>query len=241
MPRNVIVTGGTSGIGRAIAARFAAAGDIVIITGRNEEKLRRASDDLGVTGVRCDASNPTDVAAMVSAVPERVDVLVNAVGANVDTMRPDQPAPALDDVLAAWRANLSANLLGAVLTTTALLPRFGAGSTILTIGSEAAEMAATSYGAAKAALAAWTSGLSMMVGPRGMTANTMVPGYTEGTDFYASPLPEAMRENLIATTHTRRAGRPEDVAGLAFFLASADARHITGQAIHVSGGTHPTR
>ena len=77
---------------------------------------------------------------------------------------------------AAWRANLDANLLSAVLTTTAVLGKLRAGGSIINVGSIGAEYASTSYGAAKAALAAWTAGLSAEVGGRGLTANVISPG-----------------------------------------------------------------
>ena len=93
----------------------------------------------------------------------------------------------------------------------------------------------------KAAVAAWTAGISEELGPRGITANTISPGYIEGTDFFAGTLSNERRESLIAATHTKRAGQPEDVAGLAFFLAGPDARQITGQTIHLNGGAYTTR
>ncbi|MBO0820707.1 MAG: SDR family oxidoreductase, partial [Nocardiopsaceae bacterium] len=138
-------------------------------------------------------------------------------------------------------ANLDANLLSAVLTTTAVLGKMRPGGSIVNIGSIGAEYAATSYGAAKAALAAWTAGLSAETGPKGLTANLVSPGYTEGTDFFHGRLTDERRSALIARTHDGRPGRPEDVAETIFFLASPGARHITGQTLHVNGGAHTTR
>lgn len=241
MRRQVVVTGGSSGIGYAIAERFVRAGDDVVITGRDAEKLGRAAADLGARAERCDSTSPAEVAALAAAVVGDVHVLVNAAGANTDALRTDHTPPTLEEIADAWRDNIDANVLSAVLTTSAFLPRLAQGGSVVTLGSGAAETAATSYGAAKAALAAWTAGLSMMVGPRGITANTAVPGYTEGTDFYPVALPDRQREALVTSAHDRRAGTPDDVAGLVFFLASDQARHITGQAIHVSGGAHITR
>ena len=154
--------------------------------------------------------------------------------------QPGQDAD-LEDVAAAWRANLDANLISAVLTTTAVLPGLRPGGTIINVGSIGAEYASTSYGAAKAALAAWTAGLSADVGPRGLTANVISPGYTAGTGFFRGRLTEQREARLIGATHDGRAGRPEDVAETAYFLASDGARHITGQNLHVNGGAHTTR
>lgn len=240
MSRQIVITGGSSGIGSAIAERFADAGDTVTITGRDPEKLSAAASRLGVRGVRCDGTDVRQIEDLANTMGE-IDVLVNAAGANIASAGDGGGTPSLREVAELWTANLDANLLSAVLTTTALLPRMTSGGTILAIGSAAAEMAATGYGAAKAALAAWTAGLSAVVGPRGLTVNTIVPSYTEGTDFYATPLADQQIQAMIAAADTRRAGTPDDVAGIAWFLAGPEARNITAQAIHVSGGARRTR
>ena len=120
----------------------------------------------------------------------------------------------------AWRANLDANLLSAVLTTTAVLDKLRAGGSIINVGSIGAEYASTSYGAAKAALAAWTAGLSAEAGPRGLIANVISPGYIAGTGFFHGTLTEQRRAALIGRTHNGRAGQPGDIAETAYFLAS---------------------
>ena len=109
------------------------------------------------------------------------------------------------------------------------------------VGSIGAEHASTSYGAAKAALAAWTAGLSAEVGARGLTANVISPGYIAETDFFRGRLTEERKAALIGSTHNGRAGQPGDIAETAYFLASDGARHITGQILHVNGGAHTTR
>ena len=147
----------------------------------------------------------------------------------------------LEDVMMAWRPNLDANLLSAVLTTAAVLGKLRAGGSIVNIGSIGAEYATTSYGAAKAALAAWTAGLSAEVGPRGLVANLISPGYVAGTGFFHGTLSEERRAALIGRTHNGRAGQPGDIAETAWFLASGGARHISGQTLHVNGGAHTTR
>lgn len=109
------------------------------------------------------------------------------------------------------------------------------------VGSIGAEYASTSYGAAKAALAAWSAGASAQGGARAVTVNLIAPGYIAGTEFFRGQLTEQRRTELIAATHTGREGRVADIAEAAFFLASDGARHITGQTIHVNGGAHTTR
>ena len=137
--------------------------------------------------------------------------------------------------------SIDANLLSAVLTTTAVLGKLRAGGSIINVGSIGAEHASTSYGAAKAALAAWTAGLSAEVGARGLTANVISPGYIAETDFFRGRLTQERKATLIGATHNGRAGQPGDIAETAYFLASDGARHITGQILHVNGGAHTTR
>ena len=241
MSRIVLVTGGGSGLGKAVAARFMAGGDTVIITGRNVGRLASTATELGALPVTCDATDPGQVARMASEVGPDLDVLVNMAGGNTDFTRPADSGAGLADVAAAWRANLDANVLTSVLTTSAVLSRLRPGGSIINVSSIGAEHASTSYGAAKAALAAWTAGLSADVGRRGLTANVISPGYTEGTDFFRGRMTEQRLAALIAATHDGRAGQPGDIAEAAYFLASPGARHITGQTLHVNGGAHTTR
>ncbi|WP_116100922.1 SDR family NAD(P)-dependent oxidoreductase [Amycolatopsis thermalba] len=239
MSRIVLVTGGGNGIGRAVAARFRAGGDAVVITGRNGERLARTAAGAAAGAITCDATDPEQVARMADELGPELDVVVNMAGGNTDLTAP--AGDGVGEVLRAWRANLDANLLSAVLTTTAVRDRLRPGGSIINVGSIGAEYAASSYGAAKAALAAWTAGLSSEVGPKGVTANLIAPGYIAETGFFQGKLSEERRRALIAATHNGRPGHPDDVAETAYFLASAGARHITGQTIHVNGGAHTTR
>ena len=263
MARTVLVIGGSNGIGRAIAARFAAAGERVIITGRNEGRLKSAADELGVDGMVCDGAVPAEVATLVGGLGPTVDILVNNAGGNTDfesaqfdvaPMSPEQhqlhidgrkqQAPAADElerVARCWRANLDSNLMTAVLATQAVGDLIPPGGSVISIGSIGAERGAGSYGAAKAALAAWNLSAAAELGPRGVTANVISAGYIEGTDFFRDRLTSARREALDAATHDKRPGRPQDIAEAVLFLASPGARHITGQTIHVNGGAFVTR
>ncbi|RKT85651.1 3-oxoacyl-[acyl-carrier protein] reductase [Saccharopolyspora antimicrobica] len=239
MNRIVLVTGGSSGIGKAVASRFRASGDTVIITGRGAERLASAAAEIDARPIPCDASDSRQVAALAAELGDHLDVLVNMAGGNTDLLR-DEPAD-LEQLAEAWRANLDANLLSAVLTTSAVLDKLRPGGTIVNVGSIGAEYASTSYGAAKAALAAWSAGLSSEVGPKGLTANLISPGYIEETEFFHGKLSDQRRTALIDATHNGRPGRPGDIAELAHFLASEGARHLTGQTLHVNGGAHTTR
>ena len=245
MNRIVLVTGGGNGLGKAVAARFLADGDAVFITGRNAGRVAEAAAEIGAKPIPGDATDPEQVARMAGEFGDDLDVLVNMAGGNTDfTAPPTRPGGLLAELAAtaaAWHANLDANLLSAVLTTTAVLGKLRAGGSIINVGSIGAEYAATSYGAAKAALAAWTAGLSAEVGAGGLTANVISPGYIAETDFFRGRLTSERKARLIGATHNGRAGQPGDIAETAYFLASDGARHITGQTLHVNGGAHTTR
>jgi 3-oxoacyl-[acyl-carrier protein] reductase len=244
--RIVLVTGGGNGLGKAVAARFLADGDTVFITGRNAGRVGGTAAEIGAKPIPGDATDPAQVARMAGEIGDDLDVLVNMAGGNTDftataTAAPGDSPAELERVAAAWRANLDANLLSAVLTTTAVLGKLRAGGSIINVGSIGAEYASTSYGAAKAAVAAWTAGLSAAAGARGLTANVISPGYIAETDFFRGRLTEERKAALIGATHDGRAGQPGDIAETAYFLASDGARHITGQTLHVNGGAHTTR
>ncbi|MGH3782738.1 MAG: SDR family NAD(P)-dependent oxidoreductase [Pseudonocardiaceae bacterium] len=241
MARNVVVTGGGTGIGRAVAVNFAADGDAVVILGRRPEPLHRAAAELGpaVQAVVCDATDPAQVEALRAQLPTRVDVLVNSAGGNTDFDRPSSDD--LASLAASWRANLEANLLSAVLITAVVTDRLTEGGAVISIGSIAADKGAGGYGAAKAALASWNINLAGQVGPRGVTANIVSPGYIADTEFFRDRLTGQRRDALIAATLTGRAGTPEDVVGAVAFLASHAARQITGQVLAVNGGARTSR
>ncbi|GAB3487042.1 SDR family NAD(P)-dependent oxidoreductase [Amycolatopsis cihanbeyliensis] len=237
-PNEVLVTGGGTGIGCAVAALLAESGDRVTITGRREHVLREAATRLGVRYVAFDATDPDAVSAALEKLPDRIDVLVNNAGGNTDIGTEPPAADDLAGIAAAWRSNLDANLLSAVLVTTAVRSRLGRGGRVVTIGSIAARTGAGSYGAAKAALEAWNADLARGLGPHGITANVVAPGLVEETEFFGELLPPERRARLVADTFTQRAGVPEDVAATVEFLAGPGAGHVTGQVLHVNGGAH---
>ncbi|OLZ49902.1 SDR family NAD(P)-dependent oxidoreductase [Amycolatopsis keratiniphila] len=241
MTRTILVTGGGTGIGRAVAARFAASDAVVYITGRRKDVLVSAAADLGpsVRPLVCDGTDPEQVTAALDALDGPIDVLVNNAGGNTDFDLPEQDG--LAGVLAHWRANLDANLISAVLTTTAVQDKLVEGGSVIHIGSIAADQGAGSYGAAKAGLASWNVDLAKQLGARKITANVVSPGYIRETEFFRDKLPAERAEQLVDATSTGRAGIPADIAETVYFLASAGARHITGQTFGVNGGAHPTR
>jgi len=235
--RQVVVTGGGTGIGKAIATAFLKEGNEVVITGRRPAPLAATATELGpsVRAVRFDAADPAQVQAALADLPDAVDVLVNNAGGNTDIGAPE-PAD-LADLAAAWRANLDANLLSAVLVTTALRDRLAPGGAVVNVSSIAAHRpGAGSYSAAKAAVESWNLTLAHDLGSDGITANVVVPGFVDGTEFFRDRMTDQRRSALIAQTANGRGGTPADIAATVLFLASPGASHITGQTIHVNGG-----
>jgi 3-oxoacyl-[acyl-carrier protein] reductase len=235
--RNVVVTGGGTGIGLAIAHAFIAEGDNVVIAGRRKGVLDDAVDELGpnARAVSFDASDPTQVANALNDLPVTVDVLVNNAGGNTDLAH-DAPVD-LTGLSAAWQANFEANVLSSVLVTEALRPRMHSGGRVINFSSIGAHRpGAGSYAAAKAAVEAWTFTLAAQLGPEGITANVIAPGYIEATEFFRGGMtPERLQFN-VSSTMNKRAGTPDDIASTVIFLASPGASHITGQTLHVNGG-----
>jgi 3-oxoacyl-[acyl-carrier protein] reductase len=243
MPQTVVVSGGGTGIGRATARRFALAGDDVIVIGRRKDVLNAAASELnseaGVARVRAlvaDLSDPDAVAgaaAQIVAHGEPVDVLVNNAG-GVGTA----VGEGLAGVAADWEGELRRNVMTAVLLFEALEPHLRRpGASIVNVSSIAAFAGGgDSYSGAKAALVGWTLDLAVRLGPEGIRANAVVPGYVTGTEFFGDRMTEERHERLVARTLLGRPGTPDDVAASVFFLASDDGAYVTGQLLHVNGG-----
>ncbi|WP_410626348.1 SDR family NAD(P)-dependent oxidoreductase [Amycolatopsis sp. cmx-8-4] len=234
--REVVVTGGGTGIGYAVAAAFAAAGDRVTITGRREQVLTEAAALLGARPVVFDAADPAAVETALGELPDRVDVLVNNAGGNTDFAGDTEEG--LAGFAAAFERNLRSNVVSAALVTHALRDRLADGARIVTIGSIAAHTGAGSYGAAKAAVEAWNVSVAQEFGARGITANVVAPGLIGETEFFHGKLGDRRRERLVANTMNKRPGTPEDVTAVVTFLASPAAGHVTGQVVHVNGGAY---
>ncbi|GAA4624384.1 SDR family NAD(P)-dependent oxidoreductase [Cellulomonas oligotrophica] len=236
MARTVVVTGGGTGMGRAITERFVASGDHVVVVGRRQDVLDRivAAHPDRVRAVRADLTDDDDVLHAVDALDGgQVDVLVN----NASGF-PAVDGEGLPGRFARLRATLDANLLSAVLLTEALWPSLARpGGRVVSISSIAAQRGGGgAYAVAKAGLVGWGYDLAARGGPEGITANTVSPGYVQDTELFSPQGRSGRHDALVAQTLLGRAGVPDDVAGAVHWLASPDAAWITGQVLAVNGG-----
>jgi 3-oxoacyl-[acyl-carrier protein] reductase len=235
-----IVTGGSRGIGAATARRLAAEGAKVVV---NYTQTARAADQVvdeirkdggHATALRADVSRRDEVASLVAATVEHyggVDILVN----NAAVLAPAPLAEITDDQV---DRQFDVNVKGALYATQAAVPAFRNGGRVVNVSSIVAEAplpGSAVYAASKAALESITRTFAAELAPRGVTVNAIAPG-TTATDMYDSIASAELEERALARTPLGRLGRPEDIADVIAFLASDDARWITGQVINVSGG-----
>ncbi|GAA3034543.1 SDR family NAD(P)-dependent oxidoreductase [Streptomyces glomeratus] len=241
MARNVVISGGGTGIGLAAARAFAADGDRVLLLGRRAEVLRQAEVP-GALTYAADLSDPHAVRGVARYVADAlgtVDVLVNSAGGAGNLEPPDGTEDPLGAIAHTWTVNFRLNVLTAALLTEALRDRLASpGGRVLFLSSIAAYRGSGSgaYAASKAALHPYAFDLARQLGPRGVTVNVVAPGYVENTGFFGDAMDPARRDRLVAETSTGRAGTPGDIAQTLHWLASPGARHITAQVIQVNGG-----
>lgn len=240
MARRALVTGGSGGIGLAIARTLAEDGCEVAILGRSPERLEAARRMLGpgCIALRADVSVAADVEAAAAALADRwpvVDVLVNNAGTGA-TPRIGLDTP-LREAEAAWDTDVGIHLKGSFMVTLAVAPLLASpGGRVVMISSIAAYRAGgLAYGSAKAGLIGLTYALARELGPRGVTVNAIAPGYIAETRFSAG-WPEERVRRLVGETLVGRAGQPADVAAAVRYLASPEASFVTGEVLHVNGG-----
>jgi 3-oxoacyl-[acyl-carrier protein] reductase len=240
----VIITGASSGIGRATAIRFAAEGWDVCMNARTENILHELvagfppGDHLVCAG---DYSDPAVTAAMGETLRARwghVDALVNSAGIS-------EPNAAVGVPLERWRRLFDTTVTGAVQVSRVAVPLMTAGGRIIHITSihaDRAEKNSSAYAMAKAAINSFCRGLALELADAGILVNAIAPGFIDTQmsviDGVNELETEWFKKNYVEGNHLplRRAGKPEEIAGVAYFLAGPDASYLTGQVITVDGG-----
>lgn len=242
--RVALVTGGTRGLGRAIAETYAAAGAQVMVCSENATDCERAAaqwqaQGLAIQALHCDVCNDEDQAALVAATVERfsaLDVLVANAGIG-DNMQ-GSLAPAAADYRRVMATNLDSVVRLCALAVPHLRTR-GGGSLVLmsSLSALRGNRALGPYALAKAALAQLARNLAVELGPDGIRANALAPGFIHTA--LAEPLlaDAAFMARRMQTTPLRRPGQPHEVAGPALLLATPAGAFITGQTLVVDGGT----
>jgi NAD(P)-dependent dehydrogenase (short-subunit alcohol dehydrogenase family) len=228
-----IVTGGGSGIGRAICQRFAAEGASVVVADIAGDRAEEVAAEIGGRAVQANVKVAGEVARMVAAA-ERVDVLVNNAGYGTanDLLTIDEET---------WDDEVAMNLKAAFLCSKAVLPGMieRGGGVIVNIASVngMAFFANEPYSAAKAGMINLTRSMAARYGPHGVRAVAIAPG-TIRTPLWQERVDRepAIFERLVRWYPLRRVGEPEDIAAAAAFLASDDASWITGEVLRVDGG-----
>ena len=233
-----IVTGGSRGIGRAIAEALAEGGARVAVIARNAEGAAAAAAELpgeGHLGIGCDVSDGEAVVAMVRRVDEElgpVGILVNNAGITRDNLLLRMKE---ED----WDAVLDVNLKAAFHTVKAVTKgmmrrRDGVILNVTSVVGLMGNAGQANYAASKAGLVGLTKSVARELAPRGIRCNAVAPGYIR-TDMTAD-LGDAQTEALRSGIPLQRLGDPEDIAGVVRFLAGPSARYITGQVLAVDGG-----
>ncbi|MDK0898838.1 3-oxoacyl-[acyl-carrier-protein] reductase [Clostridium perfringens] len=236
-----IVTGGTRGIGRAIALKLADHGANIVINYRNSDKeaeeLKAILEGKGVKvlTVKCDISNFEDSKNLMDKCKEvfgKIDILVNNAGITKDTLIMRMKEEDFDNVI---DVNLKGTFNCAKHASAIMLKqRFGKIINMTSVVGIAGNAAQVNYAASKAGVIGLTKSLAKELGSRGITVNAVAPGFIN-TDMTAS-LSEKVKEEASKNIPLKRLGDPEDVANLVGFLASDAANYITGQVINVDGG-----
>ncbi len=235
--KGALVTGATGGIGEAIARVLHGAGATVAISGTKVDRLETLAADLKerVHIVPCNLSDRAAVQKLAGDAEAKVgtlDILVNNAGMTKDNLFMRMKDEEWDQVLAVDLT--SAFILSRAAVRNMMRRQWGRIINITSISGIIGNPGQGNYAAAKAGMIGMTKSLAREVASRGITANCIAPGFikTAMTDALNEKQVEAIAQHIPATTF----GTPDDIAAAALFLASQEARYMTGQTLHVNGG-----
>jgi len=244
--RAVLVTGGSRGIGRAIARAFAERGDRVAVHwGRSRDRAERVLAELPGSGhalVQADMADADEVGAMVDRAAQDLgglDVLVNNAG--VFTAHPPLTT-SYDEWRAAWAQTLAVNLVGAANATFRAVPHLigAGGGAVVNVTSRGAfrgEPDTPAYGASKAGLNSFAQSMALALAPHGISVTCVAPGFVQ-TEMAREVLDGPGGDAVRAQSPFGRVARPEEVAAAVLWLASPEARFSTGTIVDVNGASY---
>ncbi len=246
MSRAVLVTGGSRGIGRAVAQAFAATGDRVAVHYANDidaaEATRASLQGDGHVVLRADLADPTRAGTLVDDAAEQLgglDVLVNSAG--VFTAHPPTTT-SWEHWQSVWTQTLAVNLVSAAHATFAAIPhmRAAGGGAVVNVSSRGAfrgEPDCPAYGASKAGLNAFGQSMAVALAPLGIAVSTVAPGFVD-TDMAADVLAGPRGDDVRRQSPFGRVATPEEVAAVVLFLASPSARFCSGTIVDVNGASY---
>jgi acetoacetyl-CoA reductase len=238
MSRVAVVTGGTRGIGAAIARKLKADGFTVIAGyAGNEEKAKAFTEETGITAIKWDVADFDACAAAVARIEREVgpiDALVNNAGITRDGTLQKMSS---DN----WQAVIATNLGSCFNMAHAVFPGmrergFGRIVNIGSINGQAGQYGQVNYAAAKSGIHGFTKALAQEGARFGVTVNAVAPGYID-TDMVAA-VPEQVLEKIVARIPVGRLGKPEEIARGVAFLCAEDAGFVTGSTLSINGGQH---
>lgn len=237
-PRTVIVTGAGGGLGRAFAEAFAALGDRVVVADIDEPAATRVAAGLaGAIAVGVDVTRADSTDALAAAAAEvgggRIDVVINNAAIYATLTR----SPLEQIAGGEWDRVMAVNAKGPWQVVRACSPHLGAGSRIINISSATVMSGSAQwahYVASKAAVIGLTRVMATELGPRGITANTVAPGFTLTEASHG--LIEGAETYGVERSALRRAIQPDDIVGTVLYLADEASRSVTGQTLVVDGG-----
>jgi acetoacetyl-CoA reductase len=238
MARVAVVTGGTRGIGAAIARKLKADGFTVVVGyAGNEEKAQAFTQETGITAIKWDVADFDACAAAVARIEREIgaiDALVNNAGITRDGTLQKMSS---DN----WQAVIATNLGSCFNMAHAVFPGmrergFGRIVNIGSINGQAGQYGQVNYAAAKSGIHGFTKALAQEGARFGVTVNAVAPGYID-TDMVAA-VPEQVLEKIVARIPVGRLGKPEEIARGVAFLCAEDAGFVTGSTLSINGGQH---
>jgi acetoacetyl-CoA reductase len=238
MPRTVLITGGTTGIGACTARHFKAAGYTVAVNyARNEAMAKEFTEQTGIPAFKWDVADPQaclDGIGQVSASLGGVEILVNNAGIIRDKSLQKMSVEEWDSVI-------DTDLSSCFNMTRAVLPamkerKFGRIIGISSVNGLAGQFGQTNYAAAKAGIIGFSKSLALETAHSGITVNVVAPGYTETAMM--KDVKEDVLKGIVSKIPIGRLARPEEIARAIFFLAQDESEYITGETLSVNGGLY---